>query len=120
MSYRELKVWQKAMDVVEGIYTFTDGLPKNEQFGLVSQMRRSAVSIPSNIAEGYRRGSSADYRRFLLIAFGSGAELETQMEIVYRVYSKPREESEKITTLLSEVMRMLNALQKSLSDQSNN
>src|SRR3990167_3497670 len=80
-SYRELFVWQKGMDVVTEIYRFTEKFPKTEIYGLVSQMRRSAVSIPSNIAEGYARKYKQEYIQFLRIAFGSGAELETQIII---------------------------------------
>ncbi|MFA6183761.1 MAG: four helix bundle protein [Parcubacteria group bacterium] len=80
-SYRDLIVWQKAMELVTEIYKLTDKFPKEEIYGIVSQMRRCAISIPSNIAEGRRRDGKKDFRRFLIIAYGSGAELETQIEI---------------------------------------
>jgi len=80
-SYKDLIVWQKAMDLVVAVYVLTDLFPKNELYGLISQIRRCSVSIPSNIAEGRRRGSKKDYQHFLIIAYGSGAELETQIEI---------------------------------------
>ena len=80
-SYRDLIVWQKAMELVTVVYGVTEKFPKAEVYGLTSQIRRSVVSIPSNIAEGRRRGSRKDFRNFLLHAYGSGAELETQIEI---------------------------------------
>ena len=79
--YRDLIVWQKGVDMVVGIYDVTRLLPDEEKWGLVSQMRRCAISIPSNIAEGYGRGATRDYSRFLKIAAGSCNELETQLEI---------------------------------------
>ena len=81
-SYKDLIVWQKAMELARAVYTLTDTFPREEIYGITSQMKRAAVSIPSNIAEGSRRGTKKDYRHFLLNAFGSGAELETQIELV--------------------------------------
>lgn len=84
-SYKDLIVWQKAMDLIVAIYKLTEEFPKSEIYGLTAQMRRSAISIPSNIAEGRRRGSRKDYRQFLIMAYGSGSELETQIEITKRL-----------------------------------
>ncbi len=84
-SYRDLIVWQKSMDLIVAIYKLTEYLPKSEIYGLTSQMRRAAVSIPSNIAEGRRRGTRKDYRQFVVVAYASGAELETQVEIAKRL-----------------------------------
>lgn len=109
-SYNELIVWQKAMELVVAIYKLTDLFPKTEMYGLISQMRRCAVSIPSNIAEGRRRGTRKDYRQFLLIAYGSGAELETQIEIAKRLLFGNRQDYIKADSLLDEVMRMLNKM----------
>lgn len=78
-TFRDLIAWQKAMDLAKQIYRLTTSMPDSERFGLTSQMRRAAVSIPSNIAEGYARQSLTDYLRFLRIARGSLAELETQL-----------------------------------------
>ena len=75
--YKDLVVWQKAMALVEEVYILTKEFPKEELYGLVSQMRRAVVSIVSNIAEGSRRGSRKDFRQFIIIAYSSGAELET-------------------------------------------
>ncbi|MBL7763603.1 MAG: four helix bundle protein [Chitinophagaceae bacterium] len=80
-SYRDLIVWQKSMKLVTEIYTITKSFPSDELYGLTSQLRRCAISIPSNIAEGYGRNSTGDYKRFLQIAAGSIFELQTQIEI---------------------------------------
>lgn len=87
-SFKDLVVWQKAMDLSEVVYKITDSLPAKEMYGLSSQMQRSAVSIASNIAEGSKRSSRADFRQFCLVALGSAAELETQLLLVERLYSK--------------------------------
>ena len=80
-SYRDLTVWQRSMQLVKAVYELTEAFPSQEQFGLTSQMRRSAVSIPSNIAEGFARKSRGEYARFVDIAYGSAAKLETQLDI---------------------------------------
>lgn len=113
-TYKDLIVWQKAMDLVTIVYELTEQLPRYEIYGLVSQMRRSVVSIPSNIAEGRRRGSRKELRRFLLIAFSSGAELETQIEICKRLSFSKKLDYGKIDILLNEIMRMLNHMITSL------
>lgn len=97
------------MNLVTLIYRITNSFPKDEQFGITSQMRRAAVSIPSNIAEGRRRGTAPEFKRFLSIAYGSGAELETQLEICRRIGYLQNSETE-CQHLLSEVMRILNSL----------
>ncbi len=84
-SYRDLIVWQKSIELVKKIYLITQVFPREEIFGLTSQMRRSAVSIPSNIAEGYGRHSTGDYIRFLHISVGSLYELQTQVEISFQL-----------------------------------
>ena len=106
-SYKDLIVWQKSIELVTKIYELTRKLPKNEEFGLVSQMRRAAVSIPSNIAEGYLRKNRKEYIQFLYIALSSGAELETQLIICHKIYS-----SSDATTniLLSDISKMLYSL----------
>lgn len=100
------------MELVREIYALTGNFPKAELYGLTSQARRSAVSIPSNIAEGYRRGGQNEYKRFLTIAFGSGAELETQIEIAKVLNFVPLIKYYKIDLLLDEIMRMLNKMSK--------
>jgi four helix bundle protein len=113
-SYRDLIVWQKSMDLVERIYIHTVTFPSAERFGLISQMRRCAVSIPSNIAEGSRRGTRKDYRSFILNAYGSGSELETQIAIAARLTFLSSAHAEELCTELDEIMRMLNALASKL------
>ena len=84
-SHKDLRVWQESMDLVVEVYSITKQFPKDELYALTSQMRRSALSIPSNIAEGAGRKGKAEYSRFLYIALGSASELETQIEIAYRL-----------------------------------
>jgi|SRR3989338_2480067 len=114
-SYKDLIVWQRAIELVVEIYKLTDKFPKSEIYGLVSQMRRSAVSIPSNIAEGRRRGTKKDYRNFLVIAYGSGAELETQI-IISKKLSFGIMDYNKADSLLDETMKMLNKFLSALKD----
>ena len=102
------------MDLVTLIYQLTEGFPSHELYGIVSQMRRAAVSIPSNIAEGRRRGTKKDFRHFLINSFGSGAELETQIEIAKRLGYGKRELYPPADSFLSEVMKMLNRFIASL------
>jgi len=109
-SYKGLIVWQKSMDLVIAVYELTELYPKSELFSLISQSRRSAISIPSNIAEGRRRGTRKDYRQFLIIAYGSGAELETQIEITKRLPWGKSLDFSKADSLLNEIMRMLNKI----------
>jgi four helix bundle protein len=109
-SYKDLKVWQRAMELVITVYELTEQYPKSELYGLTSQARRSTVSIPSNIAEGRRRGTKKDFRQFLIIAYGSGAELETQMEIAKRLPFGKNLNFSKAESLLVEVMKMLNKM----------
>ena len=80
-SFRDLKVWQKSMELTAAVYRLTHGFPREEMFGLSSQLRRSAVSIPGNIAEGHGRMNPREFKHFLLIARGSNSELQTQLEL---------------------------------------
>jgi len=109
-SYRDLVVWQRAMQLVVAVYEITGQFPPEERFGLTSQMRRAAVSIPSNIAEGRFRGSKKDYLQFLRIAYSSGAEHETQVEIAKRLPKTKNLSYSNVDNLLLEVMKMLNAI----------
>jgi len=117
-SYKELKVWQKAMELVTVVYRATGEFPKEEQYGLTSQMRRSAVSVPSNIAEGWGRGNTGEYIRFLGIARGSLMELETQIIISEKLSFLQTNAQETLLTQLREVGRMLNGLITSLKKRS--
>jgi len=115
-SYENLIVWQKSMDLVIIMYALTKKFPKEELFGLVSQMRRSAISIPSNIAEGSRRSSRKDFRNFLSNAYGSGSELETQIKIAKRLFYTEDKDYLQADQLLNEVMRMLNKFSHELKN----
>lgn len=101
--------------MVVAVYELTEHYPKSELYGLTSQTRRSAVSIASNIAEGRRRGIKKDYVQFLRIAYGSGAELETQIEIAKRLSLSKNLDYNKVDSLLLEVMKMLNVMIKRLN-----
>ena len=114
LSYQDLTVWQKAMDLVEETYKLVKLLPKEEKYALGDQMRRAAVSIPSNIAEGKTRTSVKEYLQFLSIARGSTSELNTQLLICNRLNLLSKEETEKAINLCEEVGRMLYGLISSL------
>lgn len=102
------------MDLVEAIYAFSKALPDEERFGLVSQLRRAAVSVPSNIAEGYGRGTTKDYIRFLRASRGSLYELDTQVLLTTRLGLAPREKAQPVSDLINECGRILAALIRSL------
>ena len=116
-SHKDLTVWQKGIDLVIAIYELTDKFPKSELYGLTSQMRRAAISIPSNIAEGRRRGHKKEFLHFLLNAFSSGAELETQLEIAKRLPELKVLDYNNAETILNEIMRMLNVITNKLNSQ---
>jgi len=107
-SFKDLIVWQKSIVLVKEIYVLTNLLPKCEQFCLIDQMRRAAISIPSNIAEGYRRKGKQEYLQFLSIANGSSAELETQIILVQEIYTNI--DTSTVTQTLIEVQKMLCSL----------
>ena len=113
-SYRDLKVWQIGMDIAEAIYELTRDFPKQEVYGLTSQMQRAAVSVPANLAEGHASTTTKDFLRYVGIALGSLAELETHLLLAKRLdYGSPDRIAEMMLTL-DELGRMLRALQKSL------
>ncbi|MFU8847960.1 MAG: four helix bundle protein [Opitutales bacterium] len=113
-SFKDLIAWQEAMNLVELVYRETKTFPKEELFGLTSQTRRSAVSIPANIAEGYGRESRKEYLQFLAIARGSLTELETHLLIATRVNYLAPETMNKLQPQLTSVGKLLTALRKSL------
>ena len=113
-TYRDLDVWQRSMELVEAVYTLARILPDEERFGLCQQIRRSVVSVPSNIAEGYGRKHRGDYVRHLSIANGSLKELETQLIIAVRLGYVDREMTRPGWELAQDVGRMLNRLIASL------
>ncbi len=114
-SYKELVVWQKSLLLVSLIYKLTRELPTIEQFGLSSQMQRAAVTIPSNIAEGYDRQHHKEFIQFLSIAQGSACELETQLIICNDVYPNTSQHVSKCLPQLEEIQKMLRALIVSLN-----
>jgi len=110
-DFKKLIVWGKAMECTTDVYILTKQLPSDEKFGLISQIRRSAVSIPSNIAEGSKRKTDKDYKQFLSIAAGSAAELETQLLLsknIYNIYNK------EIMHALDEIQKMLESFIRKL------
>lgn len=113
-GYQDLIAWQKAMDLVEAIYRATAELPPDERFGLTTQLRRAAVSIPSNIAEGQAKSSSRDFARFLEIALGSLAEVETQLLLVARLNLLPTDRVQPTIQQTAEVGHIIQGLLKSL------
>lgn len=116
-SYHDLSAWQRARELVSVIYEQTQDFPQDERFGLTSQIRRSAVSVPSNIAEGYGRGSAPDYLRFLRIARGSLFEVETQIILAFDLGYVSLDESERIRQKVDEVARPLSGLVRSIENQ---
>ena len=116
-SYRDLIVWQKSMNWVTLIYSLTAKFPENEKFGLSSQVKRSAVSVSSNIAEGYGRNYRKDYSRFLQIARGSLFECQTQLEIAINLKFISIEDCKEANELSIEIEKMLNSLINKLSDK---
>ncbi len=109
-SYNELIVWQKGIILVEEVYKCTRAFPKEELYGLTSQIRRAAVSVPSNIAEGQSRLGTAEFRNFLSIARGSAAEVETQIIIATRLAYIDKQSETSLLKLTVEIKKMLNAL----------
>ncbi|HEY4486816.1 MAG TPA: four helix bundle protein [Candidatus Paceibacterota bacterium] len=114
-GYKDLVVWQRAVELVVAVYSVTESFPKEEVYGLTSQMRRAAVSIASNIAEGRMRGTKKDFANFLRIAFGSGAELETQVVVAKLLPKTKGLKYSDADSLLEEVMKMLNVMIKKLN-----
>ncbi len=113
-SYRDLIAWQKSMDLVEMIYTITRTFPKEELYGLTSQVRRAAVSIPSNIAEGEGRNSKKEFSQFLSISYGSLSEVETQIMIANRLQYTNNKKTELVLCLCKEIGKIINGLRRSL------
>lgn len=114
-SYRDLLVWQRAMDFVESVYRETEGWPATERFGLINQLRRCSVSVPSNIAEGQGRRSDREFVRFLLVAYGSLQEAETQISIAARLGYCSIESETRLLQAAAELGRLLHGLVRSIS-----
>ncbi len=114
-SYKDLEVWRKAMSLAKDVYNATGFYPKEEKFGLVSQMRRAAVSIPSNLAEGHARVGADEFKHFVSIALGSAAELETQIILSADLGYLNASQSAVLLNRLDVIGKMLRGLYKSLS-----
>jgi four helix bundle protein len=114
-SYRDLIVWQKAMDLAEEICRLSRAFPKEELYGLTGQIRRAAVSVPSNIAEGQARQSTAEFLNFLSIAQGSLAEMDTQITLLHRFQYALPASTAKTSALIEEVSKMLRVLRAKLT-----
>jgi len=108
-SFKELKVWQKGIEVVEKVYKATASFPEEERYGLSAQMRRAAVSIPSNIAEGHLRKTTKDFKQFLSIARGSCAELQTQIIIAHKLGFVEQSDFENLSSIMTELSKMLSS-----------
>jgi four helix bundle protein len=117
VKYSELIVWQKSMNLVEAIYKATAEFPSEERFGLSSQIRRAAVSIPSNIAEGHGRKSTGSFINFLSIAFGSLMEVETQIQIATRLNFLSDDKATALLAQTDEIGKMISGLKKSLAEK---
>ncbi len=113
-NYKELKVWQRSYQLCLEIYKITKRFPNEEKYGLTSQIRRAAVSVPSNISEGYGRKTTPEYIRFLYIAYGSNCEMETQILLSGDLGYIETDKLENLQERMGEVERMLKALIKSL------
>jgi four helix bundle protein len=116
-SFRELQVWQRSMQLTVAVYRLTQSFPREEIYGLTSQIRRAAVSVPSNIAEGHGRLSGGEFRQFLGIARGSNFELQTQLEIARALQFGKPELIDEAESLSHEVGKMIFALLESVKDQ---
>jgi four helix bundle protein len=113
-TYRDLKVWQKGIELVKEVYKLTKAFPENEQYGLSSQMRRASISVPSNIAEGFRRRYSKEHKQFLSIALGSCAELETQITIAKELRYIDVHTESKLLEIVDHICAMLVNLDKKI------
>jgi four helix bundle protein len=118
-SYRDLEVWQRSMEVARQVYDATCNFPNEEKFGLTSQMRRAAVSVPSNIAEGHARSGTGEFLQFLSISLGSVAELETQILLSVSLKYLDQEKANVLLEQLGTIGRMLRGLQRTLNQRRN-
>jgi four helix bundle protein len=109
-DFRKLDIWSRGISVVKDVYTLTETLPQTEKFGLISQMQRCAVSIPSNIAEGCSRNSEIEFKRFLEMAIGSSFELETQLILCIEIGFIERENLESLLSDLHLLQKQINSL----------
>lgn len=111
MNFKELVVWQKGRELAVAVYKMSSDIPQSEKFGLISQVQRAVVSIPSNIAEGYRRNNPKEYKQFLGIALGSAAEVETQLILISDIYAidttELQDKTIEVQKILSTIIRKI-------------
>ena len=117
MTHKDLNVWKKAIDFVTSLYRITDNYPKSETYGIVSQLRRASVSIPSNIAEGSARNHNKEFIQFLYIALSSSVEVETQLIISYNLKYITKLELEGLSSELDSIGKMIQGLIKSIKNK---
>jgi four helix bundle protein len=115
-KYQDLQIWQRAIKLVGWVYKITQQFPSEEKFGLVSQMRRSAVSVPSNIAEGFARWGNKEYRHFLYVSLGSCAELNTQLVISHNLGYIGENEQNELVDEIDQISKMITALVKKIDE----
>ncbi|MFH1856588.1 MAG: four helix bundle protein [Candidatus Omnitrophota bacterium] len=113
-NFKDLKIWQESMEIVEEIYKVTKDFPKNEIYGIITQLRRSAVSIPSNIAEGFMRQYNKEFKQFLFIALGSSAEAETQLIISSKLSYITKTKNDTLLKKIERLNKMIMTLIKCL------
>jgi four helix bundle protein len=113
-TFRDLKIWQQSMELVTAIYKVTSKFPEEEKYGLTSQLRRSSVSIPSNISEGFGRNSQGDFKRFVNISMGSLFELQTQIEVARNLEFLSEEQSNTLYEDSREIERMMSSFIRTL------
>ncbi len=118
-SYQDLEVWKTAMELASGVYQLSAQLPDTEKFGLRTQLQRAAVSVPSNIAEGHARSSTREFLKFISIAHGSLAELETQLQLLPRLGLLGKDQIKEVLHQADRVGRMLRRLSQALNDRMN-
>ena len=116
-NYRDLLVWQKAIELVKEAYPLSNRLPASERFGLVSQIRRAAASVPSNIAEGHARQHDSEFRQFLYVALGSLAELDTHVTVAAQLGYPRAEQSAPVNRRITELRRMISGLVRRIAGQ---
>jgi len=116
-NFRELRIWQRSMDLAEMVYKLTDSFPKEKRFGIISQLRRCVVSIPSNISEGAGRGTNKQFRYFLEMSMGSCNESQTQLELSFRPGYINKEVLDKISDEAIQIYKMVLRFYNSLSDE---
>lgn len=115
VSFKDLKIWKKGIEIVEDVYMITSRFPKDEMYGLTSQMRRAAISIPSNIAEGFKRYHNREYKQYLHVALGSSAELETQLIISTKLTLMNEADLNNVCEKLDHISRMITLLMRKLN-----